>query len=335
MKDVNIEIAKMRSLMERMEKPMTARQGILNEERHINEASVTKKAVTRDEIVDILDQQDEKGNGGLFATIVYAKAEPVYKTKRTGTWRPNDVNAMLDKTREKYGESDWHKALTDYNVDDVKNSTPNPIGSVMCVEKFQVNWTTRSNFDKAYGKHADALHNLRMSYNIARERDGVLGDNHNQRMDIGGAQANQNGNLSKDFNVATKKTLDSTLYQVDVDGHIVGEIPEEAIKAMKKPYTPPQPEKEIREALSPEEIEAYMKAKAELEKKFMANTLNFSAILAISASVNGTSYYYINDKLELSGKNGFPVDQQKMIEIAEKEIGEKFVPMTGFAQSNM
>ena len=333
-KNFNLAVAKMRSLMERVEKPHTNYQATINEERLINEAMGAKKAVTRDEIVDILEDQDEKGNGGLYATLVYATAAPIYTTKRAGYWRADDVNNMLDATRAEHGESAWHKDLSAYNDPSVKNSTKNPI-AVVCVTSYNIHWTTKSNYDKAYEKYADALHNLRMSHGIGIESDGMLGDNPNQRQNIGaGTQMNQNGELSKDFNMANVQgEPDVKYYRVDVSGHVDynSEIPEEAIKAMSKLYKPAGPEKGVADVISGEELEAYMEAKRELDAKFKGRTLNFHAMLAISANVNGISYYYINDELQLSDKKAIPVNMQDMVKIAEKTIKQTYVPMTGFA----
>ena len=211
----NVEVAKIRSLMERVEKPHTNYQAVLNEERLINEANSVKKEVTRNEIIDILEDQDAKGNGGLFATLVYATGEPVYKTKRAGSWRPDDVTAMLDKTRDSYGESSWHKDLSAYNDPSVKNSTKNPI-AVVCVAKYEIHWTTKDNYNKAYREYSNSLRNLRMSHGVGLQSDGMLGDNMNQRQDLGtGTQMNQNGNLSKDFNMASANLKGRTFYRVD------------------------------------------------------------------------------------------------------------------------
>lgn len=333
-KKFNVTVAKMRSLMERVEVPHTNYQAVLNEERLISEATKPRKSVSRDEIVDILEDQDDKGNGGLYATVVYATAASIYKTKRTGSWRPDDVNAMLDATREKHGHSTWHKDLTDYNNPSVKNSTKNPI-AVVCVTAYKIHWPTKENFNKDHTEYADALHNLRMSHGIGLQSDGMLGDNHNQRQTIGArTQMNQTGILSKDFNMAKMDGKPkTTFYRVDATGHIDynEEIPEEAIKAMSKLPTPPKPEKGVTDVISGEELDAYIAAKKELDAKFKCKTLNFPAILAISANVNGVSYYYINDMLELTDKTAIPVDMQDMIKIAEKTIKQTYVPMTGFA----
>ena len=331
----NKEVAKMRSLMERMQKPHTAMQALLNEETHINEAEEARIEVSRDKIIKILNDQDEKTNGGCYATVVYAQAESVYKTKKKGTWRPDDVNSMLDTTREKFGENEWHKQLSAYNDDSVRPSTTNPVSNILLVTKYEVNWTTQENYGKASGEYGENLRNLRMKYNIARDSAGYLGDNHNQRQKLDGwAQANQTGNLSKDFNMASAKVLASTLYMVDSEGRVVEEIPESAIKAMKAPYKEPGPEKAVSDVLSGDELQAYMEAKKELDAKFRGRTLNYDGIIAIKASVNRIKYYYINDKGTLSAKNGFPVDQQKLTEIAEKSIGEKHNPITGFETNN-
>jgi hypothetical protein len=263
--------------------------------------------------------------------MVYITAKPVYTTKRKGSWRPDDVNSMLDATREKYGESGWHKALSNYNKEDVKPSTKNPVSTILAVAKQKIHWTTQGNYDKAYGEYSDKLRNLRMSYGVARDSDGMLGDNRNQRQDMGGMKASQNGNLIKDFNMASAVTEKYTMYEVDANGHIVGEIPGEAINAMSALPKAAGPEKAVAEKLKPEEIEAYMKAKAELDSKFKGKTYNLDSMLAISANVNGVSYYYINDKAIISGKNAFNVNPQELIAIAEESIGQKFEPITGFA----
>ena len=65
----NVEVAKIRSLMERVEKPHTNYQAVLNEERLVNEANGIKKEVTRNEIIDILEDQDAKGNGSLLNSL--------------------------------------------------------------------------------------------------------------------------------------------------------------------------------------------------------------------------------------------------------------------------
>lgn len=326
------DIAKMRSLMERMEQPHTARQAMLNEQRHLDEAQQPKMAVTRDQIIDILDQQDNKGNAGLYSYIVYIKACPVYKTKRKGSWRPEDVDAMLSQTKDKYGEADWHKELTDYNKETVKSSTPNPISTVLAVTKWKLHWTTKDNYNKSYSDYSTKLHNLRMSYKLGMDSDGMLGDNHNQRQDIGDTQMNQTGNLSKDFNIASTETdiRQDYMYRVDSNGHVVDELPAEVIKAMSAIRKPKGPEKEAVEKLTPEELEAYMTAKKELDKEFSPMTLNFDGMLAISANVDGTSYYYINDKAILTTKERFDVNAQDLVKIAERLIGQKFVPITGF-----
>ena len=328
----NVEVAKMRSLMERMEKPHTSYQATLNEERFMNEASGAKREVTRDEIIDILEDQDAKGNGGMFATVVYATTEPVYKTKRAPYWRTDDVASMLNNTSGEFGDSPWHKDLSAYNDPSVKSSTKNPI-AVVCVTKYEIHWTTKDNYNKAYGDYSEKLKNLRMSYGVGLDSDGMLGDNHNQRQTIGaGTQMNQNGNLSKDFNMASAKVKSRTFYRVGADGRIGEEIPDVAIKSMIALYKEPKPEKAVADVVSEEELEAYMKAKKELDAKFKGRTLNFDSMLAISANVNGVSYYYINDKLKLSGKNAIPVSESDMIKIGEEQIGQTFSPMDGFAQ---
>ena len=173
-----------------------------------------------------------------------------------------------------------------------------------------------------------------MSNGIGIQSDGMLGDNHNQRQESDyGPQFNQTGKLSKDFNLASMTTKPkSTCYVVGNDGLIKGEIPDEMIKAMNKPYTPQGPEKAVTDVLSGEALEAYMKAKAELDKSFNGKNFLFDRILSIVATVNGVSYYYINDaiKTEIKAKSEVMVNPQELVKIAKEQLAQSFQEVANY-----
>ena len=77
-----VEVAKMRSLMERMEKPQSYYSAMLNEEKLVSEAiSKNRQQVTRDQIIDLLNQADNNPkNNGLFASVTYVNYKEPYKT---------------------------------------------------------------------------------------------------------------------------------------------------------------------------------------------------------------------------------------------------------------
>lgn len=324
-----INTAKMLSLIDRMETNGTYNEGMMNESMHINEAMATDRVqVTRDEIIDILNAQDEKGNGGKFASITYVKPETVYKTKRN--WRNDDVTTALNNNA-KYNDRDWYTKLTTYNDPTVKGN--NPISAVIAVQRYVLNWTRDENYKKAYADYKSKLSDLRMRNGVAIDRDGMLGDNHNQREKSDyGPQFNQTGNLSKDFNTANAK-VKSTCYVVDNEGHVVSEIPNDIIKSIKALPSAAKPEREVAMALSGPALDAYMKAKAELDKTFKTQNFVFDKILCISATVNGKSYYYINDMLKspIASKSDVYVNPSDMVKIAEEQLGETFDAIQGFS----
>ena len=101
--------------------------------------------------------------------------------------------------------------------------------------------------------------------------------------------------------------------------------------APRKAYSP---EKAVTDVLSGEALEAYVKAKAELDKSFQPKNLLFDRILCIAASVNGDSYYYINDKLlsPIVNKGDVNINQGEMVKIAEEQLGENFDDLMNFAK---
>lgn len=322
-----IQFAKINSLINRVEGKMTLMEAKENENNLIAEAtSKNRVQVTRDKILDLINSADEN-SAGKFASITYVNAKPIYKTKRN--WRADDVTSVLDKYSDRNAE-DWHQKLSAYNQPDAKGN--NPITSVIAVQRYILNWPSDQSYAKAYGKYKTDLSNLRMSYGIGLDSDGMLGDNRNQRTKNDyGQQFNQTGNMSKDFNIANSK-VSSTAYFVNEEGNVVSEIPGDVVKTMMAPPSAPKPEKEIGEKLSPEEVKAYMVAKAELDKNFKGLTLLFDKILCICIGVNGVSYYYINDALASPiAKGGVNVNPQQMVEIAKEQLGESFDEIHGFA----
>ena len=80
-------------------------------------------------------------------------------------------------------------------------------------------------------------------------------------------------------------------------------------------------------------LDAYMKAKEELDNTFKTQNFVFDKILCISATVNGKSYYYINDKIKspIASKSDVYVNPSDMVKIAEEQLGETFDAIQGFS----
>jgi hypothetical protein len=332
----NESLGKMHSLMERMGSNMTAYQATLNEEKCITEAAKSRVQVSRDEILRILDEADEiqdANNSGLFATVTYVKPASILKTR--AKIDTEKLSKALDANKDRSEES-WHRDLTSFR-DAEKSSTKNPIQAVITVTRYHLRWHSLKNYNADYNSYSTELSNLRMRHGIGIQSDGKLGDNHNQRQDTdatGAARFNQTGNMSRDYNMARKVGKPkSTAYLVDETGHVVSEIPNDVMWAIHSKKASKGVEAEVRNTLSGEALEAYAKAKAELDAKFDGKNLLYDKTLCICCSVNGVSYYYINDQLisAIASKSEVNVNQNDMINIAKEQLGESFDVIQGFS----
>lgn len=332
----NVSIGKMWSLMERMNGNMTPYEAVLNETKCINEAVAKNRVpVTRDEILNILDQADDQQNSQnshLFASVTYVNAANLLKTRRSVD--TDKLSSALEKHNHR-SEEEWHKSLSTFR-DAEKSSTKNPIGAVVTVTRYLLQWHSLANYARDYGEYRDALSNLRMSHGIGVMSDGMLGDNHNQRQETdatGAGKFNQTGNLGRDFNMKKVINKKSTAYIVNETGNIVSEIPDDVMWSIHgKRSSSSGVEAEVRNTLSGEALEAYAKAKAELDAKFSGRNLLFDKMLCICCSVNGISYYYINDALisKIAKGSDVNVNPQEMVKIAEEQLDASFEGIHGF-----
>jgi hypothetical protein len=350
-----IAAAKMRSLMERIENHNTYNVAMLNEERMINEAVAgERKQVSRDQILDILNDLDEKGNT-RFVSFTYVKALPIYTGKRT--WRTDDVKNALDHYQGDKN-SKWFQDITNYNDPAVKGTgrkpeDKNPLMNMLITQRYSgVQWLSKKTFNKLYTTNAEKKRNLRMSFGGAIESDGYLGDNHNVRSDAGygNIQQNQTGRLSHDFNMKGVKSPKCSNYLVDENGKIVDEIDGNLASTMQaKPKekwnwdngVPSRADYEFEKSMydiladDPEKLIAYTKERAEIDKEFRAQTFLLDGILCICATVDGVPYYYINDSISSlsrgSNKPEMPVDSKALVKIAEDQLGKTFQEMSAEA----
>lgn len=334
---------KIRSLMERLDNPMTGLQAKLNEEKCVNEATTKNRVqVGRDEIVKIIETADEiqnEKNNGLFATFTYVKPAELLKTKQSVN--NGILNTALSNHADK-SEEEWHKSLTSFSELENSKKHKNPITSIVTVTRYHIKWHSLKNYDNDYSDYAEKLHTLRKKYRPELiTNDGYLGDNQNQREKIDGIEIGRNnrtGKFARDFNMAKSNAKPKTVaYIMDENGNIVSEIPEEVMWSIhgKTPKNSNSDgvEKYMKDNLAAEVYEEYAKAKQELDAKFKARNFIWDSILCICCSVNGTSYYYINDALVASTvKNGgVNVNRNEMIKIAQEQLGESFDVIQGFA----
>lgn len=292
--------------------------------------------VSRDQILDILDEQDIN-NAGQFASFTYVTPIDPYKAKRN--WRHDDVQSALDK-HNNLSDKEWYKSLSSYNDVSVKGN--NPIQSIIAVHKYTLHWTSPKSYASKYQEYKNKLSDLRMRNGVGIESDGMLGDNNNQRQDMGygNVQANQTGNLSRDFNMVGSKCK-TTWYILDENGSIIDSIPEEIVKSMiavpsKGEFS--NIEAAVREVLSGNEeaLQKYSDEKREIEKSFKGRNFLLDKILSIVATSDGMQYYYINDAIatKIRKKSDVNVNQSEFIKIAEEELEEQFNDISSEEFSN-
>lgn len=331
-------VGKIRSLMERVEGNMTPREAQINEQMRIDEATAKNRVqVTRDEILDILDKADDaqnENNQGLFATITYVKPASLLKTKRSID--NEKLSSALDKHADK-SEEEWHKNLSQFR-DVEKSTSKNPITSIVTVTRYLIRWHSPKNYKSDYNKYKTALNNLRMKNGIALDSDGMLGNNNNERQSTdatGAGQFNQTGNFARDFNMAKLVGKPkSTAYIMGEDGNIISEIPNDVMYTICTKRATKGVESYVKKVLTGPALDEYAKSKAELDASFDPVNLLFDRVLSICCSVNGTSYYFINDMLitKISGDSEVNVNASEMVEIAKEQLGESFDVIQGFAQ---
>lgn len=303
-----------------------------------------RRQVSRDEILDVLDRADESGKT-TFASFTYITDRPIYNRKSQyrgqKLWRGDDVKGALNKNREKHGESDWFKNLDAY-ANQEEDTKLNPITGVIAITRYVVNWISPNKFTKRAGEEGDKLRNLRMSYGVGLDSNGMLGDNHNQRYDSGYGQQrfNQTDRLLRDFNMAKVQNMKSTPYFVDSEGHIVTDLPNDIYHSMSK--LPKEDgefdnvEKGVRDVIggNEEAMRAYSQAKAELEKDWRPENKLMDAILCIVATVDGEQLYYINDAA-VTRKNITNANQSELVKLAKKQIDETFNALNSSAFSSV
>lgn len=314
---MNETLRKIQLLNERLEKPYG----------RIVESTGERIQVSRDEILDKMNRMaSDRSRNGKFVSITYANDAKVYKTKRN--WRTDDVSSALSKHSDSQ-DKEWHQKLTQYNDPSAKGK--NPV-AVVVTSRYVFHWQTKEQYDSSVGDFNSKRAELRMGLGYGTNREGYMGDNHNQRQRLDtGEQMNQTGNLSIDVNMANSKKTKYRYYYVNADGTVNkdNEMPSDIVDAMKavpksyekgKEYMAYVEKEMLNHTQDEEKLKAYGEAMKELKNTVYDNrNLLWSRILTICATVDGQSFYYINDAVGLDF-----VDPSGLVKIAEDQLGETF-----------
>ena len=322
------QIARIRSMMERIENPHNVLSEAMTREHNlINEATAgVRKQVTRDEFIDLMNTvaNDPKCKG-KFASITLVKGGDVYKTKKT--WRPDDVQKSLDAHAD-LSDKEWYQNLNAYNQPDVKGD--NPLYALIVTQRYVFHWQSLKDYNSQYAQYADARTNLRLQYGLSQ----MQGDAHNihQKTDHDVDLAQDGQDIVLNFNMAGV-TPTVTAYLVDGSGNVVDEIPNDIRGAMKALPNPYKAEKEARDTLSGEILDEYTRLRKELDATWQTREFKGDKILTMCFAVDGVSYYYINDNVQvpISKDAGVMVNAGDLVKMAKEQLGETFDVMQGFA----
>ena len=217
-KKFNEQVAKMRSLMERMEGKMTPYEAVLNEERMINEAlSPDRELITSN---DFFDFKTSMRNGG-FATIGYV----------TG------ANLEYPTVKKKNPETGRMKGYPDMETVGQKlKYSGDRIGGIIKLTRYQINWSTSDTMSQKYSKYKQDYNALCDEYGCP---DGKITDggryetgNINYGDDSIKTYAGNNDEL-RDHTYTDQNThgavISSKYYLVDISGAIVRELDKEEL----------------------------------------------------------------------------------------------------------
>ncbi len=301
---------------------------------------VERQEVNNSQMIDLLNKQDDN-NAGCYISMMYVVGKKIYS--RRDNFRSDEVNAALSNYGPE-GNEHWFPQLRQF-MDDESSKKFTGIAGVIMVTRYVMHWTTKPNYDKAYGKYKAALSAARMRHNPNPNlivRDGTLGDTHHtvDKTDVtGNFLVNNKGNLEKQFNVAGNPKSKSEFYVVGEDGSILGSIPKDVVASITSKPTPSKMggdylEVEMRD-IDDAAKELYLKEKAELTKSFVAKSYLWDRILAIVTTIEGVPYYFINSDInvEVREKSGLFVKPDSLRQIALEKLNIALGEADDFVQT--
>lgn len=279
--NVLLEMAKMKSLMNRIENRMTPYEAVLNEEKLLNEVRVPKDVVLKsaDEFFDIMDQS---GAGKFFTMgcVFTANIEPTVKRKNQLT------NRM--------------KSYEDYSV---FGEGSDDIAAIVSLVSYNRQYQHRDTVSREYGLSKEKENEIRRNYGAPEIGDKNGG--YKEKVDWGkhgaeiykGGNEELQGNTYHPINVHPSKTnITKRYFVIGQDGHILREMDEATIEPFLKKKAGNSGANALRKlGVEEETIKAYLD---EIDKIGMTYiNPKGDSILYIATSINGAKIRYINDNM--------------------------------------
>jgi hypothetical protein len=310
------ESAKIRSLMERMEKPHTHAQALLNEAKMIEEAiAPTRKLKSAEEAFDILD----KIGNNKFVSIGYV----------TGVNMETPIKRKNPATNRMKGYPDWEGLAQ-------ATGTEGEISGLVKVTSYNLRYNTTTAISKKYSEYKSSVDDIRMKYGLP-----PMGNkSYTNTMDYGngikgyaGDNTDLQGHTYSDQNTynCTKKAF---YYPIDANGHIIGKFNRNQVLNYIKNSSRSDSGVNALRKMNAEEstIDAYTKDIEALKMNYQR--FEYSSILYVAATVDGQKIIYINDKL-MRNVEGIDINPQDFIAIAKERYAESLqeIEQEGMSQT--
>lgn len=276
---MNNELSKVKNLMERLERPYTSA---------LNEAKSARVFYDFDEFIDALKMI----KGGVRITLGYVTGADVTPKVQRRNPKTNRMKGYMDYSSLSYNPLNGEEGGQE-------------ISAAVRVRRYNINFRTTKSVDDEYGEYKKKANEILASYNLSPIKD-KSDDSYTTNMNYGGSGGvkvyNKDNEEHKgegyiNYNLYGVKPISDQCYAVNAEGHILGEIPFEEYKAIKKEsvkYTPGASEMR-RRGDSEEQINELIKQIDSLKMFYMV--FKWSSLMFVSATVNGEKRLLINKGL--------------------------------------
>jgi hypothetical protein len=311
------DVAKMRSLMERMEKPHTHAQALLSESKMIEEATApTRQLKSAREIIDILD----KIGVNKFVSFGYV----------SGAKMDTPIKRKNPATNKQKSYPDWEGLAQ-------TTGTEGEISGLVKIASYNIRYNNASSISKKYGKFVDDTNAIRAKYGLPPMAHKTYTTNMNYGnggvKSYDGENEDLKGNLYSAQDIFNCK-VKSKYYPIDTQGHIIGVLEKSQVKNyLAKSSSSISGVKQLRDMNTEDaKIQAYIEELGGLNFKYMS--FLFDKILYIAATVDGQKIVYINDNLSCKVE-GIDINPQEFIQIAKDRYAESLqeIEQEGMSQT--
>ena len=272
---VNEKIDKMKDLMHRIEHNPYGRSPLTEAT-----AEIVRNVSTADEFFDMLDQM----HGGKIICLGYVTG--------TNLAMPNKVQRYYAPTNRKRSYNDYSPLAKDGEE----------IGSVVRVTTYNYNWRTRQSVADAYGEYKTNANNIYAEFGVDpiadRKQDWKTKQEHGENgVEVySGKDEKKFGNTYNPQNVAKAKKKSHT-YAIDMEGHIIREIPYEDLVQY---YAEKGDSKQVKQLRAMGAEEEQVQSMIDKINALGMEYKNFesSKVLFIAATIDKQPKVFINNKLQ-------------------------------------